>query len=513
MAKRWLNYCWIPAAPLLVSSILLGEDASISPWTSLGPAVYTGAPLDWLSEGIHVEVDELRYDQLLVSGSPVSFDNFPADLALSYLSLSASTQNVAGMGNVVNGDPESGGFVDSIETVLVTWARAAEWPDWAAKDPSGYPHRVTIGIFEVDRDASSEVAGFRFVGESSAWVHVPWRPDTIPGGGPYPHNGYAFKIRIPFPEKVVLPSEYCILVSYNTERSGYEPLATPGPYNQLNFALSGAPVTAGSDPEPSSLLQIKSGVWNYSPSWFYYGSIMTRVRTRSVEQLGSPSPDLPVNAGDYRITAYSGGNLIGQAVTRILPAPATVSIGNLVRFKDDDYAGPEVMTEPPGLPFEVAYEGSPLVPNAIGRHAVTVTVTSPNHEGFTSDWLQVRGPRFQKWFERHGGEAPNGQGGGVTGDMDGDGLPDLVEYCLGTKPGTRNRQPLTPLGNGRRGIGFQRLSDVPDATLHVEMSTDLRQWDPAPATAVEQGEFERVEVDTSEMERPSMYFRLRATPR
>lgn len=492
---------------------LSGQPPSFSPWVNLGPAVYSGAGLDWLSDGVHPEVDELRFQRLRLPDSPLSFDNMPTSLALSYLSQSASSQKVFGMGNVVDGDPLAGSFVDSIETVLVTWAGAADWIDWASVDPMGYPHRVTIGIFEVERDSGDDVAGFRFVGESSAWVHVPWRPDSLPDGSSYPYNGYAFKIRIPFPGELLLPSQYCIVVSYNTESSGYEPLGVPGPYNQLNFALSGVPVTAGADPDRSSLLQIKSGVWNYSPSWSFYGSIMTRVRTRSVGELNTFSPNLPVEAGDYRVTAYSNGDLVGQAVRQVLPAPSTVSIENLIRFKNDDYLGPEVLTEPRGLPVEVAYDGSLLVPNTIGRHPISVTVTSPNHEGFTSGWLQVRGPRFPQWFERHAEGGDSGPGAGGTGDVDGDGLPDLVEYCLGTEPGTRDLQPLKPLGNGRMGFAFQRLSDVPDATLHVEMSADLREWVSAPATVVEQGEFDRVEVDTSGMVLPSMYFRLRAAPR
>ena len=64
------------------------------------------------------------------------------------------------MGNAVRGDSGGEQYVQAVQTVLVTWAKAADWPEWAQLNPAGYQHRVLAGIYEVQRDVGGQLSGF-----------------------------------------------------------------------------------------------------------------------------------------------------------------------------------------------------------------------------------------------------------------------------------------------------------------------------------------------------------------
>jgi hypothetical protein len=68
----------------------------------------------------------------------------------------------------------------------------------------------------------------------------------------------------------------------------------------------------------------------------------------------------------------------------------------------------------------------------------------------------------------------------VSGDLadpDGDGLPNLVEYALGTNPRLADPNPLAPqIAQNRLTISFTRARAASDVTLVVEASDNLRDW-------------------------------------
>ena len=279
-------------------------------WKSLHERIYSGQSLELLAGETGGNRSIRRFELLLGEEGPVSFGNVPSTLDLSYLSVSANGQQVVGMGNLVQGAAESGEFVQAVKAVLVTWARASDWPEWAERDQTGYHHLVEAGIYGVQRSGAGEILDFEYVGASECLVHVPWRPTVAPDGGPYPYNGHAFEVTIPFLDRVELPEEYVVLISYNTGSAGASPLGEPGPYNDLNYGLRKGEPRTGVDSDPNSLVQVTPGGWNYSASWGGLGSLMTEVLSREEQNIAEVALDAPSNAGVSITALYDGYDLV-----------------------------------------------------------------------------------------------------------------------------------------------------------------------------------------------------------
>ena len=294
-------------------------------WKSLHERIYSGQSLELLAGETGGNRSIRRFELLLGEEGPVSFGNVPSTLDLSYLSVSANGQQVVGMGNLVQGAAESGEFVQAVKAVLVTWARASDWPEWSERDQTGYHHLVEAGIYSVQRSGAGEILDFQYVGASECLVHIPWRPMVAPDGGPYPYNGYAFEVTVPFVDPVALPEEYVVLISYSTESAGAAPIGVPGPYNVLNYGLRRGAPEVGADLDSNSLVQVTAEGWNYSASWGGLGSIMTEVLSRAEESMVEVALDAPSNAGASVTAVYDGEDPAEQALVRIRPRPVTVT--------------------------------------------------------------------------------------------------------------------------------------------------------------------------------------------
>ena len=301
-------------------------------WESLRPRIYAGTSIDLLPDQPE---NVVKYQLPATVETPASFSNMPSELDLSYLSISPGSSQVSAMGNMVEGDSGADSYVHAVRAVLVTWAPASDWPEWAARDSSGYSHEVEAAIYEIERNGAGTLTNFEPLIASRSLVHVPWRPTEAPDGSPYPYNGHAFEVAIPFVDSVELPDEYVVLISYNTESQGANPLGEAGPYNSLNYGLSRSEVCVGSDPDPSSLVQITPRGWNYSASWGGLGSLMTEVVTRSVEEMEEIPSGQPGRVGEYLTAFYEEGEFLEQAAVRILPRPITLTASSQNRIYGD----------------------------------------------------------------------------------------------------------------------------------------------------------------------------------
>ncbi len=386
------------AFPLLA---LCGSEALVAAevrWGSLRERIYAGQFLGVLPGKMADGLSVHRFDLPSVAEGPVSFGNFPSELNLSYLSVSANGQQVVGMGNLVSGNAGAGAFVQAVKTVLVTWAPARDWPEWVERDETGYDHLVEAGIYGVQRSGAGEILDFEYVGASQCLVHVPWRPTVAPDGSPYPYNGYAFEVTIPFLDPVECPEEYVVLISYDTESAGANPIGEPGPYNALNYGLRQGEPRVGLDPDPNSLVQVTPEGWNYSASWGGLGSVMTEVLSREEERMAEVSLEVPSDAGATVTALYDGDDLVGQALVRIRPRPVTLRALDQAR----SYGDTMVLDE---TAFEVLdLDGDSVLPNGesvdeVDLESVTGTaVSTVAGAGVYADEITIVGQKGSNGF-------------------------------------------------------------------------------------------------------------------
>ena len=468
-------------------------------WESLRPWIYAGTPVDLLPGQPESVV---RYQLPATVETPASFSNIPDELDLSYLSIHPGSQEVSAMGNLVEGDSGAESYVHAVNAVLVTHAQASDWPEWAARDSSGYSHEVEVSIWEVERNGAGVLTTFEPWIASRSLVHVPWRPTKTADSNPYPYSGYAFEVTIPFVESAVLPDEYVVLISYNTESEGPNPLGVAGPYNSLNYGLSQSEVSAGTDPDPSSQVQVTPQGWNYSSSWGTLDgpargrSIMTEVVSRSVAELEEIPSDQPARVGEYLTAYYEGSAFVQQATVEILPRRVTLTASQQER----NYGDTMVLD---GTAFTVTdLDGDSTLPNGEVIDAVVLTSltgvdgNAVANVGVYADEIEITGQAGSNGFDADNYDLTYVAGDlAVTSrnyeawiqgfletveiepldDRDLDGLTNLMEYALGTNPIARtNRQPFEVSEDGV--FSGQISAELVATTVVFESSVDLQNW-------------------------------------
>ena len=104
-------------------------------------------------------------------------------------------------------------------------------------------------------------------------------------------------------------------------------------------------------------------------------------------------PDAPSAVGSYPVVAtitdpnYTGPDATGTLV--ISEATATVTLGDLVQTYTGSPLSVSVSTDPPGLSFEVTYDGLTTAPTDAGSYAVVATITEPGYEGSASGTFEI----------------------------------------------------------------------------------------------------------------------------
>lgn len=189
-----------------------------------------------------------------------------------------------------------------------------------------------------------------------------------------------------------------------------------------------------------------------------------------------------VAGGPFGVAAAKDG-LSGLAQITVNPAPAEVLFGGLARTFDGAPKPVEVETVPAGLSVTVTYEGSPDPPSAIGSYTVEAVVNDPSYQGSASGVLTIEArlfTGFADWTDFHqltGAEASPGA------DSDADDLPNLLEYALGTDPGSHT-PPFTAAieSDGseppvdRLTLRLLRPVNTPGVALRYWAGSDLTAW-------------------------------------
>lgn len=416
--------------------------------------------------------------------SQVVYNDSPNPLASSYLSYAFQAQSLSALGNFIQlaGTARK---LESCDVILVNWAKASDWPALAAANPAGYVHPITLTIYEV---TSSNQFVFRT--EATQNVVVPWRPLTLPNGNPYPYFGCAFRANIPFLNGITLPERVLIMVSFNTQNSGFSPIGSPGPYDTLNVAQkTTTDVTpVGTDVNPDVVLQVKNGVWLYpSSGWTNSSAPLLRLNALSTE---TTTP--PTNAGTWQASArVSNPDYTGTASSTftIQPAAASVELGNLSQTVDGNPKSATITTTPPNLAVDVTYNGVATSPITPGTYAVHAVITNPNYQGLADGQLSLLGQTLNTWIAPWvtNGQIP-GAAAGSNDDPDQDSISNLMEYALALDPSTSNHG-LTDLGlphleflSGQLSLIFRRNLAATDLEFQIEAAAQPggpEGWSPA----------------------------------
>jgi len=440
-----------------------------------------------------------------ISPAETVFSNIPATLALSYSSYAFQANSTSALGNLVQLSG-SARVADHVEVVMVSWARAGNYPELAALDPSGYRHPVTATLYQL-LTAPDGTTSLIQLEQNTAWVQIPWRPATLPNGSSYPYNGFAFKALIPLSASVTVPEKCLIAISYNTQSAGASPLGTAGPYNELNVALSTASPGVGLDLNPDAVFRIKNGIPYYpANNWGGYGSPMLRLATRTTPL---PQPVLqssfePVHAGTYQVRArISPENVEADTVLTIAKAAVSLETAGLTKSIGDPDPFITVTNQSPGLAVDITYGGSSTRPRTPGNYPFTITVTDKDHTGSLSGNFHLTGLTYQQW------EKLSGQPAGEEGsDPDSDGLPNWLEYAVGGDP----RQASHPLRLentlGGHKLGFIERREMTQVRVSLEYSTDLSNWLPLETVTESADDFWESVSSTSVL--PNAFFRLKA---
>lgn len=114
------------------------------------------------------------------------------------------------------------------------------------------------------------------------------------------------------------------------------------------------------------------------------------------------------------------------------------------------------------------------------------------------------GNRFTNWASSQGVS-------GTTGDPDGDGISNLLEYALGLDPMQASvvNAPVLSFSAGQTSVSFAVDPLISDLDYFVEASSNLQQWFKvdAPATSMISGKQMRT-YSESKIGKPNRYFRL-----
>ncbi|MES2705782.1 MAG: MBG domain-containing protein [Verrucomicrobiota bacterium] len=402
----------------------------------------------------------------------VIYKNRPDDLALSYFSLSLANEKILLVGNVIH----PGGTareLESCQTTLVTWARAKDYPALAAANPAGYHHPVTMSLFRVT-EANQIVPLI----SQTLPILVPWRPETLPGGGPYNFNGCAFRVGFFFPAGVLLPERLMVAVGFSTSKAGNPKMPAPGPYDVLNVALHSFRTDIGEDENPTDSYINKAGTWS-SVTWNSLNAPMIKLVAKSFP---GETMEPPVRAGSYDVRAVITApdeSAQTKGIFVVHKAPADITLTNPDRPNTGVSWLVGVGGKPAEVPVAVTYNDSPDVPAQPGVYHVEATVTDPNYVGSATAVVRI-GDQFDAWISRVGGASDLAEESRPPdADPDHDGLPNLLEYAFARNPALpdtgEDRGVTLAATEAGLSLSWRENPNAVDLTFTVERTTTPEQ--------------------------------------
>jgi len=198
--------------------------------------------------------------------------------------------------------------------------------------------------------------------------------------------------------------------------------------------------------------------------------------------------------GPFSITA-SCSSLSSSSSVIVTRAPATVSLTHLSQTYDGSPKPVTATTLPAGLSVTLLYDGSPTPPIFAGSYSVTATITDSDYQGSATETLLIAPDAWALWKNSY--FTRDEQDAGFAADPedpDFDGLPNLIEYALGSHP-LQTTPSLPPIiDSAGFSITFTRPASLPGIRYLAEVSSDLITWELLPLQILVPGPFETLQA-------------------
>ncbi len=155
--------------------------------------------------------------------------------------------------------------------------------------------------------------------------------------------------------------------------------------------------------------------------------------------------------------------------------------------------------------------------DAAGRPAVEYGVFALQQTGWVVNLVWTpSAPPLRIWRETHfGGNWDDPEISGDDADPDKDGIPNLIEYALGTSPVAANGSGIAAAEDeGHFSITYTRLKSATDITARPLWSTDLLIWHEdgvIEQTLADDGTVRTIQAKVPTDANPKIYMRLRIT--
>lgn len=298
-----------------------------------------------------------------------------------------------------------------------------------------------------------------------------------------------FRVRYTIPSNNNEQADYTSYATSNHPESAFRPALRvkyvtnlPPRFASLTFeaqTAANAPFSGqlqATDPDPADTLTYSKVA---GPAWLNVASDGALSGTPPVDAIGP-------NSFTARVVDPAGADDYATIEIMVTEAIATLSFENLLQSFDGLPKPVTVTTSPPGLDYSLTYNGSADAPTAQGTYTVVATVTTPGFTGTSTGTLEIGPPQdtnqsgIPDFWEVHyfGGVSANENF--ALEDPDGDGVPNLLEFALGTNPLQYTQLPVVMNVANVAGDDFLRLSidRNPLATgliYIVEVSSNLQE--------------------------------------
>ncbi|MCF7733110.1 MAG: lamin tail domain-containing protein, partial [Akkermansiaceae bacterium] len=236
--------------------------------------------------------------------------------------------------------------------------------------------------------------------------------------------------------------------------------------------VSAAPVTLY-DPVKDAAWRISDGVEYEFPAGA--GAVVMQPGERLVltKSLAVFNAVFTVPSGT-RVSEWTAGRLSNSGEQLQLVRPAGLDSLNVRQFARVDRVNYDSAAPWPSSPAGGGTALTKIVAADYGNDFVNWIAATANPGTGTP------GPSFASWASSHG------LTDGTSGDGDGDGVPNLIEYALGTDPSLANTgTPVrVTMAGGSLTICHDVNLDSPEAALGLEASSNLIDWTPVETTPV-----------------------------